>query len=134
MSSTRMIWRPDRPRSAGGPALREPPATVCERKVEWYDTDAAGHHHHSAILRWVEAAEAELFRRHGLEGLFGRIPRVRYEADYRARLVFGQPVRIGLRVAELGRTSLHYEFEVLTADGTIAAKGLSVVVYAPTLE
>ncbi|MQA95160.1 MAG: acyl-CoA thioesterase [Streptosporangiales bacterium] len=107
---------------------------ACEHRVEWYDTDAAGHHHHSAILRWVEAAEAELLRGYGLDGLFGRTPRVRYEADYRARLVFGQPVRVGLRVAELGRTSLRYEFEVLTADGTIAAAGVMVVAYVPTLE
>lgn len=33
-----------------------------ERTVEWVDTDAAGHQHNSAIMRWAESAEAELFR------------------------------------------------------------------------
>jgi acyl-CoA thioester hydrolase len=111
-----------------------PTETIIERRVEWYDTDAAGHQHHSAILRWVEAAEAELLRRHGLDWLFGRIPRVRHEVSYRARLMFGQPVRTRLHVAEIDRTSLSYSFEVLTADGTPAADGLMVVVYVPSPE
>jgi acyl-CoA thioester hydrolase len=111
-----------------------PTETTIERRVEWYDTDAAGHQHHSAILRWVEAAEAELLRRHGLDWLFGRIPRVRHEVSYRARLMFGQLVRTRLHVADLDRTSLSYAFEVLTADGTPAADGVMVVVYVPNPE
>jgi acyl-CoA thioester hydrolase len=116
------------------PGLSDPAETVITRRVEWYDTDAAGHHHHSAILRWVEAAEAELLRRHGLDWLFGRIPRVRHEVSYRARLMFGQPVLTRLHVAELGRTSLSYAFEVRTADGAPAADGVMVVVYVPNPE
>ena len=33
------------------------PEVMIERAVEWYDTDAAGHQHHSVILRWAEAAD-----------------------------------------------------------------------------
>ena len=33
------------------------PAIRVERTVEWPDTDAAGHYHHSSVIRWVEAAE-----------------------------------------------------------------------------
>lgn len=100
-----------------------------ERRVEWYDTDASGHQHHSAIVRWVEAAEAELLRTHGVEWLFGRSPRVRHEVNYRARLWFGDPVRITIRVANLGRTSLRYEFEVHGPTG-VAADGALVIVHA----
>lgn len=45
-----------------------------ERTVEWYDTDAAGHQHHSCIVRFVEAAEAALLREHDLAWLFGETP------------------------------------------------------------
>jgi len=27
------------------------PSVVVHRTVEWHDTDAAGHHHHGAVLR-----------------------------------------------------------------------------------
>lgn len=105
------------------------PSTVIRRVVEWVDTDAAGHHHHGAILRWVEAAESELLRGLGVESLFGRIPRVRYEADYSARLWFGQEVEVSIGITHVGTTSLRYAFEV-TADGVVAAGGRLVIVYA----
>jgi acyl-CoA thioester hydrolase len=109
----------------GGNAL----AAMVERRVEWPDTDASGHQHNSAVIRWAEAAEAELLRRNGLEWLWGRTPRVRHEINYRGRLWFGQVVRTRLRVTELGRTSMVYEFEVRGPNG-VAADGRIVVVHA----
>ena len=99
------------------------------RRVEWVDTDAAGHHHHSAVLRWVEAAETELLRSLGLDALFGRIPRVHYDVDYRSRLWFGQWVDVTIAVGHVGRTSLRYDFEV-ASDGVVAASGHLVIAYA----
>lgn len=101
------------------------------RRVEWPDTDAAGHHHHGAIVRWVEAAEAELLRKHGQDGLFGRIPRVRYEVDYRERLWFGQEVEIELVLARLGEKSMRYEFTVRSATGVAATGAMVVACAAP---
>lgn len=132
------------PEPASAPRTSHPPSTpraaaqaVVERRVEWHDTDASGHQHHSAILRWVEAAEAELLRQRGLDGLFGRAPRVRHEVDYRARLWFGETVTTRLWVVRLGRTSLTYAFEVTGGEG-VAARGGLVVVHAhpgsPTAE
>ncbi|MGW0665250.1 acyl-CoA thioesterase [Streptodolium elevatio] len=103
-----------------------PASVVIERRVEWVDTDAAGHHHHSAVLRWAEAAETVLLRRLGLEELYGSIPRVHYEADYRARLWFGETVRVELRVDKVGTTSLHYVFEVYGREGLAAAGRMSI--------
>jgi YbgC/YbaW family acyl-CoA thioester hydrolase len=103
-----------------------PASVVVERRVEWSDTDAAGHHHHSAVLRWAEAAETELLRRLGLDELYGSIPRVHYEADYRGRLWFGETVRIELRVEKVGTTSLHYGFEVHGRDGLAATGRMSI--------
>ncbi|WP_244291426.1 acyl-CoA thioesterase [Streptomyces subrutilus] len=101
-----------------------------ERRVEWPDTDAAGHYHHSTVVRWVEAAEAVLLRRLGLAHLFGSTPRVHFEADYRARLWFGDAVRTELRVTEVGERSLHYAFTVHGEHGEEAATGRMVVAHS----
>jgi YbgC/YbaW family acyl-CoA thioester hydrolase len=100
---------------------------LVQRRVEWPDTDAAGHYHHATVVRWVEAAEAVLYERLGLSDLFGRIPRVRYEVEYAARLWFGEIVDIAFGVAELGRTSITYAFEV-RRDGQVVAAGTMVAV------
>ncbi|WP_051969726.1 acyl-CoA thioesterase [Kitasatospora azatica] len=115
-----------------GPAAPALPSVVIERRVEWSDTDAAGHYHFSAVLRWAEAAEAVLLRRLGLGDLFGSIPRVHFEADYLERLWFGDLVRIELRVDKVGTSSLHYAFEVHGPNGPAAAGRMSVVHSAAT--
>ncbi|MEU4728993.1 acyl-CoA thioesterase [Streptomyces sp. NPDC023588] len=109
---------------------RDLPSVVVERRVEWPDTDAAGHYHHSTVVRWVEAAEAVLLRRLGLAHLFGSTPRVHFEADYRARLWFGEAVRIELRVVEVGTSSLHYAFTVLGEGQEPAATGRMVIAHS----
>lgn len=102
-------------------------SVVVQRRVEWPDTDAAGHYHHSTVVRWVEAAESVLHERLGLTELFGVVPRVRYEADYLEQLWFRDVVDVELRVAAVGRTSVRYEFEVRRA-GRVAARGAMVAV------
>jgi acyl-CoA thioester hydrolase len=108
-----------------------PPSVVVHRKVEWADTDAAGHHHHGAVLRWVEAAEAVLLERRGVADLFGRIPRVHYEVDYRSRLWFGQAVQVELAVARVGEKSVRYNFVVRSGDVVAATGNLVIVLAAP---
>lgn len=113
-----------------------PEATV-ERTVEWVDTDASGHQHNSAILRWVEAAEAELFRNLAQPGYFSSAPRVQQVINYKAKLWFGQRVTARVRISALGRTSLTMAFEVRgftsgTRDGgTVAATGTVTTVHVP---
>ena len=84
-----------------------------DSRVEWVDTDASGHHHNSAVMRWVEAAEAELIRRAGLDDYFPTAPRVHQSIDFRAKVTFGQQVRTRLWVERIGKTSLTFGFEVL---------------------
>ncbi|WP_431683807.1 acyl-CoA thioesterase [Kitasatospora sp. KL5] len=103
------------------------PSVVVERRVEWSDTDAAGHYHFSSVQRWAEAAEAVLLRRLGLAELFGSIPRVHFEADYRERLWFGDPVKVEFRVAKVGTSSLHYTFDIHGPHGVAATGRMSVV-------
>ncbi|MEU9987040.1 thioesterase family protein [Streptomyces sp. NPDC048045] len=116
-------------RSAEAPET-DLPSIVIERRVEWPDTDAAGHYHHSTVVRWVEAAEAALLRRLGLAHLFGSTPRVHFEADYRARLWFGDLVRIELGVTRVGAASLHYAFTVRGKGDEEAATGRMVIAHS----
>lgn len=106
------------------------------RRVEWVDTDAAGHQHHSAVLRFVEACEAQLFRDLGVTGYFGHAPRVRQEVGYRAKLYFGQEVTTEVLLDRLGRTSMTFSFRVWgeAFDGAprrLAAEGSFVTVCVP---
>lgn len=86
--------------------------TVVRRRVEWVDTDAAGIHHHTAIARFAEAAEAEHMRVRGLDDYFPAAPRVRYEVDFEAPLLFGQEVTTTLAVERVGTSSMTFVFEV----------------------
>lgn len=102
-------------------------SVVVQRRVEWPDTDATGHYHHSTVIRWVEAAESVLHDRLGLLDLFGVVPRVRYEVDYLARLWFRDVVDIEIRVAAVGCASVTYGFEVRRGE-EVAARGSMVAV------
>ena len=105
------------------------PSVIIQRQVEWIDTDAAGHHHHSVVLRWVEAAESVLLDRLGVGHLFGRIPRVHYEVDYRSRLWHGQQVQVELAIVRVGEKSMRYDF-VVGSEGLVAATGNLVIAMA----
>lgn len=101
------------------------------------DTDAAGHHHNTAITRWVESAEAELMRERAVAGYFGVAPRVRHEVDYEARLWFGQEVTATVAVERIGTSSMTFAYEVWGEpfEGrprTRAAHGRYVTVHVPT--
>lgn len=107
------------------------PFVTIRRRLEWMDTDAADRWHHGVVLRWVEAAEAELHRDLGIsDDTFGNTPRVRYEANFHAPLHFDDEVEVTFGVSALGRTSVTYDFEVHAVDGPRCASGQVVTVHA----
>jgi acyl-CoA thioester hydrolase len=113
-----------------------PAAIELRSRVEWIDTDAAGIYHNSTVLRYVEAAEAELMRRSGITGYFPVAPRVRFEVDFEAPLFFGQEVTVALAVARVGNSSLTFDFDVWGeefegAARVRAATGSYVTVHVP---
>ncbi|HEY9524220.1 MAG TPA: thioesterase family protein [Thermopolyspora sp.] len=111
-----------------------PASVVVQRRVEWADTDAAGHQHNTAVLRWLEEAETVLHERLGIaERTFGRTPRVRIEVDFTGRLWFRDIVTIRLAVDRVGTSSLTYTFEMTQGDRE-AARGRMVVVNADPSE
>lgn len=104
-----------------------------ERRLEWVDTDAAGHQHNSVILRWAESAEAELMRSLRLPEYFPSAPRVKQTVNYHRPLWFGDQARIHLWIAAVGRTSMTMNFTVHTlahgADSELVAQGEVIVAH-----
>lgn len=86
--------------------------TTYTARVEWIDTDAAGIHHHTSVVRYAEAAEAQLVRELGLNDYFPSVPRVHWEIDYESPLQFGQQVTVVMEVARLGASSMTLGFEI----------------------
>jgi acyl-CoA thioesterase FadM len=100
-----------------------PARITVQRRVEWSDTDAAGHQHFTSVLRWAEQAEILLHERLGIAGVtVGRCPRVHVSVDFSRRLMPQQIVDVEVAVAHVGRTSVGYDF-VVRLDGDVAARG-----------
>lgn len=109
---------------------------VHRSRVEWMDTDASGHYHNTAIVRFVEAAEAALIRQRGITGYFGTAPRVRYEVDFSSPLWFEQEVTTTLVLEHIGSASMTFRFEVWGEETDqlprlLAASGRYVTVHVP---
>lgn len=83
-----------------------------DRTVEWVETDASGHQHNSVVIRWVEAAEAELMRILQLPEYFPNAPRVQHTVNYTGMLWFGQIARTDLWIEKVGKASLTFRFRV----------------------
>ena len=119
--------------AADGPVIAR---AVYRGRVEWMDTDAGGHHHNTAVIRFVEAAEAGLMRERGLPEYFGSAPRVRYEVEFPSPLWFDQEVTATVVLERIGTSSMTYRFEVWGEAGeksprSLAAHGRYVTVHVP---
>ena len=82
--------------------------------------------HFPTIFRHVEAAEHACLKALGLlvfDRGQGGWPRVSVSCDFRKPLVAGDPIEVQLAVERIGRTSVSWLFEVLNADGQVAAQG-----------
>ena len=100
------------------------------RRLAWNETDAAGHNHFSAAVRWLEETEHTLYRALGLGLEFiDRVPRVSLRLDYRRRLYFADELRIELGVVRVGTSSCTFAFTVFNAAGDEAVSGEYVVVH-----
>lgn len=107
-----------------------------DQTVEWVDTDASGHQHNSVVIRWVEAAEAQLMRDLDLPDYFPNAPRVQHVVNFRGMLWFGQRARTSIWIASVGRTSLTFGFNVTSFDhglneGSTVSDGTVATVYVP---
>ena len=108
-------------------------ARLCQRRrLTWAETDASGHQHFSAAVRWLEEAEQALWRGLGLVEFVRRVPRVHLVINYRRPLWFDEELVVTVGVVSVGVTSCRLSFEVRTADtDVLAVTGEYVVAHAP---
>lgn len=103
------------------------------RLLEWMETDAAGHQHYTAAFRWVEECESALYRKLNLPtSLFGQIPRVKVQMEYKRRIFFGEEILTRLEVLRVGNSSLEFGFTAHVAE-ELAAFGNYVIVHSPEI-
>lgn len=103
---------------------------TCYRRMAWNETDAAGHNHFSAAVRWLEEAEHDLYRALGLTlDFIDRVPRVSLRIDYSRRLYFGEELRVDVGVVRVGTSSCTFAFSVSNSEGDEAIAGEYVVVH-----
>ena len=122
------------PDTGGVGVAAQPAAISVERRIEWVDTDASGHYHYAAALRLFESAETTLLERLGLRDLlYARLPRVRMRIEFREWLLFGDIVTVGVRVEQMGRSSVKYAFAILRDDKTCAIGEVTAVLLTDPL-
>ena len=100
------------------------------RRVQFYETDAAGMVHFSWFFRYMEEAEHALWREAGLsihppDSDIGW-PRVAASFDFHRALTFEQEFDVWLRVAELTKRTIRYSCLVSQGDTRIATGRLVI--------
>ena len=100
------------------------------RRVQFYETDAAGIVHFSWFFRYMEEAEHALWREAGLsiappDAEIGW-PRVAASFDYHRVLRFEQEFDVWLRVAEITKKTIRYTCHLADGDTRIATGSLTI--------
>jgi YbgC/YbaW family acyl-CoA thioester hydrolase len=100
------------------------------RRVQFYETDAAGIVHFSWFFRYMEEAEHALWREAGLsihpsEGEVG-FPRVNTSFDFHHPLRFEEEFDVWLRIAAIGKKTIRYTCLVMRGDTKIATGSLTI--------
>ena len=100
------------------------------RRVQFYETDAAGIVHFSWYFRYMEEAEHALWRMAGLSihppGSGLGWPRVAASFEFRRPLRFEDEFDVHLQVAEITRRTIRYTCLIAQADTTIAKGDLTI--------
>jgi YbgC/YbaW family acyl-CoA thioester hydrolase len=97
-------------------------------RILFIDTDASGRIHYTALLRYFEAAEIELFREAGAMEDRAEVafPRVHVECDYRTAIYFDDEIVIELAVGNMGRSSIELRYRAMK-QGMVAASGQIII-------
>lgn len=101
------------------------------RRVQFYETDAAGIVHFSCYFRYMEEAEHELWRSVGLsvappDAEIGW-PRVNATFDYQRPLRFEDVFEVRVRIDAMSKRTVRYGFDI-TKDGDAIGSGSLTVV------
>jgi acyl-CoA thioester hydrolase len=112
-------------------------AVTVELPVLWGDMDALRHVNNTRYFAWFEAARITYFDR--VRGAFGNATSGLGEigpilattsCDYLRPVTYPANVLVGVRVGEIGNSSVRMEYELVRADaeGDVCARGASVIV------
>lgn len=102
-------------------------------QVRYADLDTLQHVNNVAIMSYVEHARIGYYRASGIwDGTvrkgFGTVV-AGLKIDYLASILYGDPVRVGVKVSHLGNKSLRYRFQIENSkDGRVYARGEVVMV------
>ncbi len=105
-----------------------------KRRVQWYETDAAGIVHFSCFYRYMEEAEHALWRAAGLsiappDAAVG-FPRVAAAFDFRRPLRFEDEFEVHIRIVELNARSIRYATEIAKDGESVATGSLTIACVA----
>jgi YbgC/YbaW family acyl-CoA thioester hydrolase len=100
------------------------------RRVQFYETDAAGIVHFSWFFRYMEEAEHALWREAGLsihpaDSSIGW-PRVGAACDYHRPLKFEQEFDVTIRVTEIAKRTMSYACEMVQEGRKVASGTLKI--------
>ena len=100
------------------------------RRVQFYETDAAGIVHFSWFFRYMEEAEHALWRAAGLsihpEGSEIGWPRVATSFEFKRPLRFEDEFDVHLRIAEITRRTIRYTCRLSQGEAIIATGDLTI--------
>jgi len=95
--------------------------------TRWSDNDAYGHVNNAIFYQWFDSAVNAWLIEQGMLDIFRGDPIalvVETRCRYFAPLAYPQDVEVGLAVAKLGRSSIHYRIGVFGAgEERVAAQG-----------
>ena len=101
-----------------------------KRRVQFYETDAAGIVHFSWFFRYLEEAEHALWRAtgHSIHQPGSEIgwPRVAASFEFRRPLRFEDEIDVLIRIAEMTRRTIRYTGSIVQGDATIATGELTI--------
>ena len=101
-----------------------------KRRVQFYETDAAGIVHFSWFFRYMEEAEHALWREAGLSihpgGSEIGWPRVATSFEFKRPLRFEDEFEVHLRIAEITRRTIRYACRIAQGEATIATGELTI--------
>ena len=100
------------------------------RRVQFYETDAAGIVHFSWFFRYMEEAEHALWRAAGLSihpgGSEIGWPRVATAFEFKRPLKFEDEFEVQLRIAEITRRTIRYACRIAQGEAAIATGELTI--------
>ena len=97
-------------------------------QVRFRDLDALNHLNNAVYLTYLEIARIEYWKALRFEPVRPSMLLARVEIDYVKPVLFDDQVEVAVRVSEFGTKSFVMPFEI-QANGTVAAKGSSVLVW-----